>query len=157
MKQNQVLLLSKLDISAQSSITISKDNAIRDVPLENRTSLGRSIRIAFVNFAFERSKLSTSAKSVLDKVAQAAFEYKFSSISLTGHSDSKKTPIFDNLKLSQQRANQVQIYLLDRLQELGAANIKVDVSFYSSKRPIFIQDDRYSRSVNRRVEISIGK
>ena len=90
------------------------------------------------------------------QVAVIVDEYGFSEILFKGHTDARKGPTFNNVKLSKQRANAAQTYLLQKLNSRGIGSIRSTISYVAETDPIYSQDDSYSRSVNRRVEIVLN-
>lgn len=103
-----------------------------------------------VNFEFNKSTLTTTAKQNLDKLVPVFKEYADTNIKIYGYTDSKGSESY-NLNLSSQRAAAVKSYLSGK----GLTSGRFDVVGMGEVEPIATNDTDTGRSQNRRVEFAI--
>jgi outer membrane protein OmpA-like peptidoglycan-associated protein len=103
-----------------------------------------------VNFEFNKSTLTTTAKQNLDKLVPVFKEYDDTNIKIYGYTDSKGSESY-NLNLSSQRAAAVKSYLSGK----GLTSGRFDVVGMGEMEPIATNDTDAGRSLNRRVEFAI--
>ncbi len=103
-----------------------------------------------VNFEFNKSALTTTAKQNLDKLVPVFKEYADTDIKIYGYTDSKGSESY-NLDLSTQRAAAVKSYLSGR----GLSLSRFAVIGMGEAEPIETNDTDAGRSLNRRVEFAI--
>lgn len=103
-----------------------------------------------VNFEFNKSTLTTTAKQNLDKLVPVFKEYADTNIKIYGYTDSKGSESY-NLNLSSQRAAAVRSYLSAK----GLTSGRFDVVGMGEVEPIAPNDTDAGRSLNRRVEFAI--
>ena len=103
-----------------------------------------------VNFEFNKSTLTTTAKQNLDKLVPVFKEYADTNIKIYGYTDSKGSESY-NLNLSSQRAAAVRSYLSAK----GLTPGRFDVVGMGEVEPIAPNDTDAGRSLNRRVEFAI--
>ena len=103
-----------------------------------------------VRFDFNKSTLTTQAKSNLDKLVKVFTEYPDTNIVIYGYTDSKGAVDY-NLKLSQDRANAVKSYLTNK----GLVSTRFTTTGMGVADPIESNDTDAGRSKNRRVEFAI--
>lgn len=103
-----------------------------------------------VRFDTNKSTLTTSAKTNLDKLIPVFNEYADTNITIFGYTDSTGSADY-NLKLSGERAASVKNYLASKGILIGRFN----VSGLGIADPIATNDTPEGRSKNRRVEFAI--
>jgi outer membrane protein OmpA-like peptidoglycan-associated protein len=103
-----------------------------------------------VFFETGRAHIRTISHPLLNEVAQALRDNPTLKVEIQGHTDSQGSDAL-NLKLSQQRAQAVQIYLIKR----GIASDRLVAKGYGESVPIADNRTAAGRSQNRRVEFVI--
>ncbi len=103
-----------------------------------------------VNFDFNKSSLTATAKNNLDKLIPVFNEYPDTNIQIFGHTDSSGSDEY-NQKLSEQRAAAVQAYLSSK----GLKSSRFTVLGKGESEPIETNDTAAGRAKNRRVEFAI--
>jgi chemotaxis protein MotB len=99
--------------------------------------------------------IRSSAKSVLDQVAEVLAQYPNYHLRVEGHTDSqpvRSMPFPDNLALSSQRAGNIVRYLVQR-GRLPEGQMEITSAGRSYWDPIATNDTADGRQKNRRVEI----
>jgi len=104
-----------------------------------------------ITFPTGQFAINASFYPVLDAVATVLKEYKDTTISVSGHTDNVGSDA-SNLTLSQNRANAVASYLVNR----GVAGNRVSAAGYGKAYPVASNNDEAGRSQNRRVEVRIN-
>jgi outer membrane protein OmpA-like peptidoglycan-associated protein len=103
-----------------------------------------------VQFAVNSYKLRPQLYPTLDSIASFLQKNPSTKIEISGHTDSTGKEE-QNLKLSENRADAVAEYIVDK----GIATSRVSFNGYGSSRPIATNDTEQGRRRNRRVEILI--
>ena len=103
-----------------------------------------------VNFQFNKSTLTVTAKQNLDKLVPVFNEYADTDIKIYGYTDSKGSESY-NLNLSSERAAAVKSYLSGK----GLSSSRFSVLGMGEAEPIETNDTDAGRSLNRRVEFAI--
>ena len=103
-----------------------------------------------VNFAFNSSELSSSAKTNLDKLAKVLVNNPDTNINIYGHTDSKGTDAY-NMTLSEKRANSVVNYLASH----GVKRNRMFAKGMGESDPVATNETEAGRAENRRVEFAI--
>lgn len=114
---------------------------------------GEAILIKFkesVLFGFDRSDLSVTAKTNLDKLKATLLKYPETNIMVIGHTDSKGTESY-NQSLSERRANSVTAYT----NEYGINWARLTAKGMGEMDPIASNDTEDGSAANRRVEFVI--
>jgi len=102
-------------------------------------------------FAYGSAELEPKSQVELDSTFSYLQENPGIRIEIAGHTDSVG-PADVNLRLSQQRANSVKEYLINR----GIASNRIKATGYGESRPLVSNDDeRGGREINRRIEITL--
>jgi len=101
-------------------------------------------------FVFNSAELNPRYIGQLSEATQLLREHPQYRLKLTGHSDSKGDAT-ENLRLSLQRASQVERYLLI----FGLSPNNIEVAGSGSTEPLFDDDLPQARLVNRRVSIEL--
>lgn len=116
--------------------------------------VGEGIKVtlpeSIVNFAFDSSDLTTSAKTNLDKLAEVLKNNPDTNINIYGHTDSKGTDSY-NQGLSERRAAAVKSYLNSQ----GVSSGRMYAMGVGEKEPVATNDTDAGRAQNRRVEFAI--
>jgi OmpA-OmpF porin, OOP family len=115
------------------------------VVTENKIELKQT-----VFFETGRAQIRTVSHPLLNDVAQALRDNPKIKVEIQGHTDSQGADAF-NLKLSEQRAQAVQIYLIKR----GISSDRIVPRGYGEAVPIADNRTAAGRSQNRRVEFVI--
>lgn len=105
-----------------------------------------SITLEGVTFELNSARLTPDSQQVLNSVAADLKKYPRLQIELQGHTDSSGSDQY-NLKLSQQRADSVRIYLMDQ----GVPGNQLTARGYGESQPIEDNKTEAGRSLNRRV------
>lgn len=104
-----------------------------------------------VNFATNSATIVGDISfAILDEVADILFEYPDMAVRIEGHTDSQGSSSY-NLRLSQDRADAVRAYLIER----GIGPNRLSAIGYGEERPIEDNDTSSGRAANRRVEFHI--
>jgi outer membrane protein OmpA-like peptidoglycan-associated protein len=103
-----------------------------------------------VRFDTNKSTLTTTAKSNLDKLIPVFNQYSDTNIQIYGYTDSTGLAEY-NLTLSQQRAASVKNYLAGK----GISSSRFTITGLGIADPIASNDTAEGRSQNRRVEFAI--
>lgn len=114
--------------------------------------VGDTFALAGVNFEFDKSRLEPKAISILDMVAGALNHRKNVSVELDGYTDSIGTAAY-NLKLSQQRADAVKLYL----SKHGVEASRMEAKGFGMTNPVADNATAEGRAKNRRTEVKITK
>ena len=116
--------------------------------------VGEGIKVtmneSMVNFAFDSSDLTSTAKANLDKLAEVLKNNPDTNINIYGHTDSKGTDAY-NQSLSERRAAAVRNYL----SAAGVGSARMMTMGMGEKEPIATNDTDAGRAQNRRVEFAI--
>jgi outer membrane protein OmpA-like peptidoglycan-associated protein len=106
------------------------------------------------SFTFEQgeSKLQAPALKDLDRIAQAMLEFPTLEILFEGHTDNQGDFQL-NLKLSEERIEEVKVYLISK----GVPSERITTKGWGQTRPIASNATEERRKLNRRVEFTITK
>ncbi len=104
------------------------------------------------NITFETAQFNIRAQflPVLDSVVEVLREFKKTSITVSGHTDSRGGADY-NQTLSENRASSVKSYLVDQ----GVSSGRVHSVGYGKRYPIASNDTPQGREQNRRVELKL--
>ncbi len=105
---------------------------------------------SIVNFAFDSSDLTSTAKTNLDKLASVLLNNPDTNINIYGYTDSKGSDDY-NLKLSDRRAAAVKSYLASK----GVSGDRMFTMGMGEADPVASNDTDAGRAQNRRVEFAI--
>ncbi|BAV08408.1 WD40-like Beta Propeller Repeat [Filimonas lacunae] len=108
-----------------------------------------------VRFAFNKSTLDKSGRTVLDSLVQMMKEDTTAIVDITGHTDAEGAAAY-NLRLSRARVNSC----LEYLKTKGIDTTRVNKDVYGDTRPVAAnkigeKDNPTGRQENRRVEIKV--
>ncbi len=125
----------------------------KTVPDAKVERVGEGIVVEFnsnILFAFDRSNLSSGAKTNLNKLVKVLNSYPDTDIELQGHTDSKGSASY-NQNLSEQRASAVEGYLNGQ----GISSSRTTIKGFGATQPKYDNNTDNGRSQNRRVEFLI--
>ncbi|MFK7974402.1 MAG: peptidoglycan-associated lipoprotein Pal [Rickettsiaceae bacterium] len=103
-----------------------------------------------VYFAFNKSDLSTEAKSTLKHQADWLNNHTKYSVTVEGHCDERGTREY-NIALGERRAESVKTMLV----KSGLSAERIDTISYGKERPAVIGNDEKAYSLNRRAVTAI--
>lgn len=103
-----------------------------------------------VSFAYNSAKLTPAFHNTLSKVADILTRYPRTTVQITGHTDSRGSAQY-NQQLSEQRAQAVKWYLMDR----GMASNRISIDGRGESQPRASNDTEAGMQLNRRVEMLI--
>ena len=115
--------------------------------------VGEGIKITFdsgLMFDLDSYTLKPTTKTNLTELAQTLNKYEDTNVLIEGHTDSSGTDEY-NLKLSNQRADQVASYLKGQ----NVKNGRITTEGYGEQQPIASNETAEGRQQNRRVEVAI--
>ena len=119
---------------------------------------GKKIILENVEFEFDKHNILPSSHKTLDDLVEAMKIKDKLEIEIGGHTDGKGTHEY-NLRLSQNRANEVRKYLISK----GIDGKRITAVGYASTQPIATNkhsdgsDNPQGRQANRRTEVKITK
>ena len=125
----------------------------KTIPDAKVARVGEGIVVEFssnILFGFDKSTLSTEARTNLDKLVKILELYPDTNIEIQGHTDSKGSIAY-NQTLSVQRADAVTDYLNSK----GISSTRFRSVGYGEKLPKYENDTESGRTQNRRVEFLI--
>lgn len=121
----------------------------RDVPLE-QVRVGSAVVLHNIFFATESFELEEASRAELNKVYDFLMLNPAIGVEISGHTDNTGSPEH-NQDLSEQRAQSVVDYLVDRGIEAG----RLKASGYGETRAVADNDTEEGRALNRRTEFKI--
>ncbi|MGQ0700343.1 MAG: OmpA family protein [Panacagrimonas sp.] len=111
---------------------------------------GDTIVLRGVNFEFDKARLTTNARSILDTVNDALNKAPSVKVEIGGHTDAKGSDEY-NQKLSERRAKSVVEYLGTK----GIAADRMTSVGYGEAMPVADNETDEGRELNRRVELKV--
>lgn len=135
----------KMDKQAEEMKKVLGDAEVKRV--------GEGIVIEFkdkVLFGFDRSDLSSTSRSSLDKLTNVLKKYPDTNIEVLGHTDSKGADDY-NQALSERRAEAVAAYL----RSSGITGSRLSTRGMGETDPVASNDTESGQAENRRVEFVI--
>jgi outer membrane protein OmpA-like peptidoglycan-associated protein len=135
----------KMDKQAEEMRKVLGDAEVKRV--------GEGIVIEFkdkVLFGFDRSDLSSNARTNLDKLGNVLKKYPDTNIEVLGHTDSKGSDDY-NQSLSERRASSVAAYL----GSIGISSSRLKTRGMGESDPVASNDTESGQADNRRVEFVI--
>ena len=115
--------------------------------------IDQDISLALKNLFFETNKYNIKPSSFLElnRLVELVKKYGLT-IKITGHTDNEGSNKL-NLELSQNRANAVKKYLVEK----GCPDKKIEAKGYGESKPIADNNTEEGKKLNRRVEVSFMK
>jgi OmpA-OmpF porin, OOP family len=117
-----------------------------------KPKIGQTIILENILFETAKSELLSESFPTLDSLFLLLANYPEMNIEIAGHTDNKGS-IENNMKLSQDRANAVLVYLMDK----GIDENRMIAQGYGSSEPIETNETEEGRLKNRRVAFKILK
>ena len=111
---------------------------------------GDKIVLRGVNFEYDKSRLTSNAKTILDDVTDALNAASTVTVELGGHTDARGSDEY-NQKLSERRASSVRQYLIGKGVDAG----RMTAVGYGESQPVADNETDEGRELNRRVELKI--
>jgi outer membrane protein OmpA-like peptidoglycan-associated protein len=112
---------------------------------------GETLVLRGVNFEFDKDRLTTNAKTLLNEVVSELEAHPDISVEISGHTDSKGSEAY-NQNLSERRAQSV----VDYLAANGIGSSRLAAVGYGEAQPVADNDTEEGRELNRRVELMIA-
>jgi outer membrane protein OmpA-like peptidoglycan-associated protein len=127
---------------------------LEKVPGADVEQVGDELVVTFENpilFDTDSSVLKTSARSLLDDVADVLQRYPETNVLVKGHTDDTGSETH-NQQLSERRSDSVRNYLITR----GVASPRLTALGFGESMPVASNSTASGRSQNRRVELQIA-
>jgi outer membrane protein OmpA-like peptidoglycan-associated protein len=158
LKKNYSLSASKKGfIAVSDNIDLTKDNRFREIRRNiNLIPVKEGQTIVLNNLFFNQSKYDILPPSYpeLNRIIELMKEYPTMEVMIEGHTDGADDNLMLNVKLSQDRANEVKKYLVEKG---GINGNHIQTKGWGPSRPIASNATEETRRKNRRVEFSILK
>jgi outer membrane protein OmpA-like peptidoglycan-associated protein len=138
---------ASLDVTAKDKYSEQKQDLYL-VPF----NVGQTVKMNNIFFPQSKYYLNTSSYPELARLIRVLKEYPTVEIKISGHTDNQGDPAL-NLKLSQDRVNEVKKYLSSH----GIKSERITTEGFGGTKPIASNDQEETRSKNRRVEFTITK
>jgi outer membrane protein OmpA-like peptidoglycan-associated protein len=138
---------ANLDVTAKDKYSEQKQDLFL-VPF----NVGQTVKMNNIFFQQSKYYLTTNSYPELLRLIRIMKDYPTVEIKLSGHTDNQGDPAL-NLKLSQDRVNEVKKYLGTH----GIKGERVTTEGFGDTKPIASNDQEETRAKNRRVEFTITK
>ncbi|SNR74015.1 OmpA family protein [Hymenobacter mucosus] len=115
-------------------------------------AVGQTIKLNNIFFAQSKYYLRETSYPELQRLVRTLKAYPAVEIKIEGHTDNQGDAAL-NLKLSQDRVNEVKKYLVSK----GVSGNRITTEGFGDKKPIAPNDQEETRKLNRRVEFRITK
>ena len=129
--------------------TAAYKEIVKTVPLE-KIKVGSKIILKNIFYDFDKSTLTPSSKSELERLVKLLSNNPTIKIELSSHTDNKGTDEY-NMKLSQARAQSVVDYLISK----NISKDRLIAKGYGESQPITTNETDEGRQMNRRTEFTI--
>lgn len=158
LKKNYSLSASKKGfVTVSDNIDLSHDSRYREIKKTiSLVPVKEGEKIVLNNLFFNQSKYDILPPSFpeLARMIELMKEYPTMEVMIEGHTDGADDNLLLNVKLSQDRANEVKKYLIEK----GGVNpARIQTKGWGPSRPIASNATEETRKKNRRVEFSILK
>lgn len=158
LKKNYSLSASKKGfLTVSDNIDLSHDSRFREIKRTiSLIPIKEGEKIVLNNLFFNQSKFDILPPSYpeLARIIELLKEYPTMQVLIEGHTDGADDNLLLNVKLSQDRANEVKKYLIEK----GGVNAaRIQTKGWGPSRPIASNATEETRKKNRRVEFSILK
>ena len=144
-------------ISISENLDLTKDSRFREIRKNiNLIPVKEGQTMVLNNLFFNQSKYDILPVSFpeLNRIIELMQEYPSMEVIIEGHTDGSDDNLMLNVKLSQERANEVKKYLVSK----GGIDAKrIQTKGWGSSKPIASNATEETRKKNRRVEFSIFK
>lgn len=111
------------------------------------------VRMYGLNFPVGSSEIRPANFGLLTKLQQVLREYPDAPVTIAGHTDSRGNDA-TNQRLSEERANAVQEYLMANMSSLTPD--RVNAVGYGESRPLASNESEQGRAQNRRIDVTIS-
>jgi outer membrane protein OmpA-like peptidoglycan-associated protein len=138
---------ANLDVTAKDKYSEQKQDLFL-VPF----NVGQTVKLNNIFFQQSRYYLNTNSYPELARLIRIMKDYPSVEIKISGHTDNQGDPAL-NLKLSQDRVNEVKKYLSSH----GINGSRITTEGFGGTKPIASNDQEETRAKNRRVEFTITK
>ena len=138
---------ANLDVTAKDKYSEQKQDLFL-VPF----NVGQTVKMNNIFFQQSRYYLTTNSYPELARLIRIMKDYPTVEIKLSGHTDNQGDPAL-NLKLSQDRVNEVKKYLSSH----GVNGGRITTEGFGDTKPVASNDQEDTRMKNRRVEFTITK
>ena len=115
-------------------------------------AVGQTVKMNNIFFPQSKYYLNTSSYPELARLIRILKEFPSVEIKISGHTDNQGDPGL-NLKLSQDRVNEVKKYLGSH----GIKSERITTEGFGDTKPVASNDQEETRRLNRRVEFTITK
>jgi len=144
-------------ISISENLDLSKDRRFREIKKNiSLIPIKEGQTMVLNNLFFNQSKFDIlfSSYPELNRIIKLMQEYPTMQVIIEGHTDGSDENIILNVKLSQERANEVKKYLVEK----GQIDTKrIQTKGWGQSKPIASNATEETRKKNRRVEFTILK
>jgi outer membrane protein OmpA-like peptidoglycan-associated protein len=144
-------------VSISENLDLTKDKRFREIRKNiNLIPVKEGTTMVLNNLFFEQSKYDILPVSFpeLDRIIELMKEYPTMDVLISGHTDGSDGNIMLNVKLSQDRANEVKKYLMEKG---GIDEKRIQTKGWGQSKPIASNATEETRKKNRRVEFTILK
>ena len=145
----------QLYVLTENAIRVSEKAAFTEEALVNffEESAENEQPLIFESMEFmpNSAELTDDIKYHLDQIAAYLIQQPGIKLHIGGHTDSDGDPNY-NLKLSQERAENIREYLLDRAE---LHDTVISAKGYGATMPVFPNDSKQNKARNRRVEFEL--
>ncbi|WP_064196829.1 MULTISPECIES: OmpA family protein [Emticicia] len=144
-------------VSISESLDLTKERRFREIKKNiNLIPVKEGQTMILNNLFFEQSKydILPESYSELNRIIELMKEYQSMQVIIEGHTDGSGDDIMLNVKLSQNRANEVKKYLVEN-GHIDPARIQT--KGWGQSKPIASNSTEETRKKNRRVEFTILK
>ncbi|MBI5326650.1 MAG: OmpA family protein, partial [Ignavibacteriae bacterium] len=142
---------------------ISKNVNLKDEKIPDRINediilypkealIDKEVRINNLFFEYDKFELSPKSYLELDRLEEILKDFPDNKVEISGHTDNLGSDSY-NTKLSQQRAQSVVDYLVNKGFQIN----KFIAKGYGKSKPVAKNDTEEGRAMNRRVEFKIMK
>lgn len=144
-------------ISISESLDLTKDRRFREIKKNiNLIPVKEGQTMVLNNLFFNQSKFDILPASYpeLNRIIELMQEYPTMEVIIEGHTDGSDDNMMLNVKLSQDRANEVKKYLVEKGQIEAK---RIQTKGWGQSKPIASNATEETRKKNRRVEFTILK
>ncbi len=144
-------------ISISENLDLTKDSRFREIKKNiNLIPVKEGQTMVLNNLFFNQSKFDILPASFpeLNRIIELMLEYPSMQVTIEGHTDGSDDNLMLNVKLSQDRANEVKGYLITKG---GIETKRIQTKGWGQSKPIASNATEETRKKNRRVEFTILK
>ncbi|MCS7086843.1 MAG: OmpA family protein, partial [Bacteroidia bacterium] len=145
----------QLYVLTENAIRVSEKSVFTEEALTNffeeSAEYEKPLIFESLEFMPNSAELTDDIKYHLDQIAAYLIQQPGVKLHIGGHTDSDGDPNY-NLKLSQERAENIRQYLLERAELHDSV---ITAKGYGATMPVFPNDSKQNKARNRRVEFEI--